>query len=106
MQPRANGAEFEAERGAKLAVELPHSRNQELEADHIGLIYMAKAGYNPAEAIEFWQRFSDFNQQQGGGGNSFIARFLSTHPVDEVRLRQLRELLPEAQAIFTRSAIR
>ena len=45
---------------------LPHSRAQESEADHIGLIYMARAGYEPRSAVDFWQRFSSYNQQQGG----------------------------------------
>jgi predicted Zn-dependent protease len=91
---------------AKLGRELPHSRQQETEADHIGLMYMARAGYDPNEAVNFWQRFSDYNKQQGGGGDSFLGRFLSTHPVDEVRIEQLRKLMPQAQAEFARSAIR
>lgn len=92
--------------GTQVAVELPHSRAQESEADHIGLMYMARAGYNPEEAVNFWQRFSDYNKQQGGGNSSLLARFLSTHPVDEVRIRQLKALMPEANAEFSRSAIR
>jgi predicted Zn-dependent protease len=92
--------------GAKLGRELPHSRAQESEADHIGLIYMARAGYDPKEAIAFWQRFSDYNKQQGGGESSFFSKFLSTHPVDTVRIEQLREWQPEAQAEFRKSAIR
>lgn len=92
--------------GSQVAVELPHSRAQESEADHIGLIYMARAGYDPKEAIAFWQRFSNYNQQQGGGGNSFLSKFLSTHPVDEERIQQLKKWQPEAQAEFRKSAIR
>lgn len=91
--------------GAKLGRELPHSRAQESEADHIGLIYMARAGYDPREAVDFWQRFSAYNQQQGGGQSSVFARFLSTHPVDEVRIKQLRQLLPQAEAEFRKSKV-
>jgi metalloendopeptidase OMA1, mitochondrial len=87
--------------GSQVAVELPYSRKQESEADHIGIIYMARAGYDPHEAVAFWQRFAAFNRQQGGGQQSFLTQFLSTHPVDEVRIRQLQELLPKAEAEFS-----
>ena len=73
----------------------PHSRAQESEADHIGLIYMARAGYNPAEAIQFWQRFMAFNAQSGAGNQP---SFLRTHPTDATRIQQLQQWLPEAQA--------
>src|ERR1041384_3188396 len=69
--------------GGQLGRTLPHSRKQESEADHIGLIYMAKAGYNPQEAVNFWQRFAAFNQQSGGKSTP---AFLSTHPVDSKRI--------------------
>lgn len=78
----------------KLGAELPHSRAQESEADHIGLFYMARAGYDPEQAVKFWERFAAFNQQQGGE----TPWFLRTHPLDEVRIRQLKELMPEARA--------
>lgn len=81
--------------GTQVGIELPYSRAQESEADHIGLIYMARAGYNPQEAVAFWQRFAAFNQQQGGSGTP---TFLRTHPVDAVRIKQLQQWLPEAQA--------
>src|SRR4051812_20151310 len=58
--------------------ELPHSRQQESEADRIGLTYMARAGYNPREAVNFWQRFAAYNQQAGAGGGT--PAFLRTHP--------------------------
>jgi metalloendopeptidase OMA1, mitochondrial len=83
--------------------ELPHSRAQESEADHIGLVYMARAGYDPASAIAFWQRFLAYNQKQGPDKTP---AFLRTHPVDEVRIRQLQQWLPEAQAAFAQSALR
>ncbi len=77
-----------------VGLELPHSRKQESEADHIGLVYMARAGYDPAAAVAFWQRFSDYNKKAGNGGPAF----LRTHPVDEVRIQQLKQWLPEAEA--------
>jgi predicted Zn-dependent protease len=82
--------------GTQLGRELPHSRAQESEADHIGLIYMARAGYDPQAAVEFWQRFAQYNQEHGGN-NSALARFLSTHPLDQTRIRQLQSWLPEAE---------
>ncbi len=77
--------------------ELPHSRLQESEADHIGLIYMARAGYDPQAAVQFWQRFMQYNAQQGGGGTPV---FLRTHPTDEKRIQQLQQWMPEAKAQF------
>jgi predicted Zn-dependent protease len=79
--------------GTKLGAELPHSRSQESEADHIGLIYMARAGYPPEAAVEFWQRFGEYNQQQGGN----TPWFLRTHPLDETRVKQLQGWIPEAK---------
>jgi len=90
--------------GAKLGRELPHDRAQESEADHIGLVYMARAGYNPREAIDFWKRFMEYNQQLGGANNT--PAFLRTHPLDEVRIRQLEELMPKAEAEFQRSSLK
>jgi predicted Zn-dependent protease len=65
--------------GAQVGVALPHSRFTESEADRIGLIYMARAGYNPEAAVAFWQRFAEFNRQAGGS----TPWFLRTHPLDE-----------------------
>lgn len=73
--------------------ELPHSRAQESEADHIGLIYMARAGYDPQSAVLFWQRFMQYNAQQGGSGTP---AFLRTHPTDETRIKQLQQWMPQA----------
>ena len=80
--------------GAKLGAELPHSRAQESEADRIGLIYMAQAGYAPEAAVDFWKRFGEFNKQQGGD----TPWFLRTHPLDETRVKQLQGWIPEAKA--------
>ncbi|MCE9613594.1 MAG: M48 family metallopeptidase [Lentisphaerae bacterium] len=75
-----------------LGVMLPHSRTQETEADHLGLVYMARAGYDPSGAIEFWKRFSAFNNTHGGQP----PQFLSTHPVDRTRIANLERELPAA----------
>jgi len=87
--------------GSKVAVQLPYSREQESEADHIGLVYMARAGYDPKEAVGFWQRFAEYNQQHGGSSG---LTFLRDHPVDAVRIKQLQAWLPEAQAEFAKSS--
>ena len=81
--------------GGPLLVQLPHSRKQESEADHVGLIYMARAGYDPTAALGFWQRFAAYHSQNGGGGTP---SFLRTHPVDSVRIEQIQKWLPEAKA--------
>jgi len=83
--------------GTQVGLELPHSRKQESEADEIGLIYMARAGYDPEEAVKFWQRFSDFNKQHGGNSTP---QFLRTHPLDDVRIQQLQQWMPKAKAEF------
>jgi predicted Zn-dependent protease len=89
--------------GAQVGVALPFDRKQESEADHIGLIYMARAGYDPAEAVAFWERFNAYNKEHGGGGGT--PAFLRTHPLDEVRIKQLQDLLPAAKAEFAHSPL-
>lgn len=76
--------------GAGVGVILPYSRKHESEADHIGLILMAKAGYDPQTAVEFWQRMLQAKQEKKAP-----PEFLSTHPSDERRIRQIREWIPE-----------
>lgn len=73
---------------------LPYSRKHESEADHIGLMLMARAGYDPAEAPRFWTRFSSANSGEKP------AEFLSTHPADSRRASDLEKLLPEALDIY------
>lgn len=85
--------------GSQVGVALPHSRSQESEADYMGLLYMARAGYDPGEAPRFWQRFSDFNMQQGGGQTPW---FLRTHPLDQQRIEKINSWLPEARAQMSR----
>ena len=79
-------------------VGLPHSRKQESEADHLGLIFMSMAGYDPNEAITFWQRMA-----KAGGGGKAPAEFLSDHPSDARRIADLQKLLPDAQKFYKRS---
>ena len=77
-----------------MAVMLPNSREMEYEADHIGLLLMAKAGYDPHAAIEFWQKML---KQAGGKGKS---DFMSTHPTEAKRIDALRAMLPEAMRYY------
>ena len=75
--------------GAQYGVLLPFSRKQELEADQLGLIFMAMVGYNPSEAVPFWQRMA----AQGG----VVPEFMSTHPSDQTRIKKIQtEYLPAA----------
>lgn len=83
--------------GTKVGRELPHSRAQELEADRVGMRYMARAGYNPEEALRFWQRFAQYGEKGGGSG---VPGFLRTHPVDDVRIKELQRWLPEAKSQY------
>jgi metalloendopeptidase OMA1, mitochondrial len=82
--------------GIQLGETLPHSRKQESEADQIGLIWMAKAGYDPEAAVGFWQRFAEYNRGQG----SKTPLFLRTHPLDEQRIADLKQWMPRAKAAF------
>lgn len=83
--------------GAQLAL-LKYGRDQESEADHLGLIFMAMAGYNPQEAIGFWQRMANT-----AGKGQKPPQFLSTHPSDDKRIRDLQRLMPEAMKYYRRS---
>ncbi len=84
--------------GTQIGFMLPHSREQELEADQLGLLYMARAGYNPREALAFWQRFKAYNDRRGAQPPVF----LSTHPLDKQRITQIERLLPQAEAEYRR----
>ena len=72
------------------------SKPKELEADEIGLVLMAQAGYDPREAVRFWERFS-----QAGG--KAPPEFLSTHPNSSKRAEKLRAMLPQAMEIYQRA---
>lgn len=79
--------------GAQYGALLPFSRTQESEADHLGLIFMAMAGYDPNESVSFWQRMS----AQGGQAPP---EFMSTHPSDQTRINNLKKLIPEAMQYY------
>ncbi len=80
-----------AQTGGNIAFGLTFSRTQELEADQIGTVFMARAGYDPGDAITLWQRM-------GASQQSSTPEFLSTHPVSATRIQKLREFLPTARA--------
>jgi predicted Zn-dependent protease len=85
--------------GAQYGAILPYGRLQESEADHLGLIFMAMAGYDPNEAVSFWQRMA--SQKEGAG----VPQFLSTHPSDDTRIENIRRLIPEAMRYYTKSQL-
>jgi metalloendopeptidase OMA1, mitochondrial len=80
--------------GAAVGVVLPYSRSHESEADYIGAKYMARAGYDPREAVTFWQRF----EKSAGGGAP--PEFLSTHPGSSRRIADLQHNMPEFMGIY------
>jgi predicted Zn-dependent protease len=82
--------------GAQYGILLPYSRTQESEADHLGLIFMAIAGYDPHEALTFWQRM-----EQASKGQS-IPEFLSDHPADQTRIDDIKKELPGAMNYYNK----
>jgi len=76
---------------------LRFSRGQELEADQLGTLYMARAGYDPREAVDLWKRFANYKNRQG---NSQKPEFLSTHPLDSTRISALENFIPRAMAEY------
>ncbi len=83
--------------GTTYGAMLPYSRLQESEADHLGLIFMAIAGYNPEGAIDFWQRM------EAASNGQKPPEFMSTHPSDETRIKHLQEWMPEALKYYNKS---
>lgn len=79
--------------GTEVGISLPYSRSHETEADKLGLIFMAMAGYNPAEAVEFWKRMQNVGGQKP-------PEFLSTHPSDQTRIENLQKFIPEAMKYY------
>jgi predicted Zn-dependent protease len=79
---------------SEYGVILPYSRKHEMEADEIGIMLMAEAGYDPSEAPVFWERFSSAK------AGAAPMEFMSTHPSDASRAAALRELLPDAMKLF------
>lgn len=80
--------------GAALVATRGFSRQQELEADKLGALFMARAGYDPRESVGLWRRFGEWRQQSGQGGR--MPQFLSTHPLDEKRIAELQAFMPRA----------
>lgn len=84
----------------QVGVLLPYSRKHESEADYIGLLYMARAGYDPEAAVGFWERFAQYTAQHGGSGTP---EFLRTHPMDQTRIANLKRAMPEAKAEYEKA---
>ena len=80
--------------GAQVGVLLPYGRLQETEADHLGLIFMAMAGYDPNQAVNFWQRMDSQKDQAAP------PEFLSTHPSHATRIADIRNYLPTAMTYY------
>jgi predicted Zn-dependent protease len=80
--------------GTQVGVLLPYSRVQESEADHLGLIFMAMAGYDPHEAVPFWERMAASKE------GPRPPEILSTHPADSTRISRIRELVPMAMQYY------
>ncbi len=86
--------------GSAVAFTLPFSRSNELEADYMGLLYMARAGYDPREAKRFWARFARYSREKG---KNSTPEFLSTHPADANRIRQIDGMMAQALKEYERS---
>ncbi len=78
--------------GTQLGIALPHSRTQEYEADHIGLVLAAKAGYNPQATLNFWEKFAKDGQTP--------PEYLSTHPAPANRISEIKALIPKVMPIY------
>ena len=83
--------------GAQFGVLLPFSRDHETEADQMGLLYMARAGYDPQEAVAFWERMS------GASNGQQPPEFASSHPSHGTRIENLRSFMPKAIAEYERT---
>jgi len=82
--------------GMNVGVMLPFSRSHESEADHIGLLLMAKAGYDPHAALDFWKRMETATKAP----DSPLAKYLSTHPGHETRIKDIEGWMPEAMGYY------
>lgn len=80
--------------GSQLGVMLPYSRQHEYEGDKLGLIFMAIAGYDPKEAIGFWERMA-------ANSSGKTPEFLSTHPVEANRIEAIKQFLPDVMKYYT-----
>jgi predicted Zn-dependent protease len=82
--------------GSQVGLLLPYSREHELEADRLGLIFMAMAGYDPNSAVAFWERMS-------AAGGATPPEFLSTHPSDKSRIEKIKAAIPEALKYYKKN---
>lgn len=82
--------------GSTVGIILPYSRTHESEADRLGLIFMAMAGYDPQAAVTFWEKMAAQNE------GASVPEFLSTHPADQTRIENIREYMPEAMQYYNR----
>lgn len=85
--------------GAQYGVMMPYARKQEYEADELGLVFMAMAGYNPQTAVQFWKRM-----MQASGGSS-TPEFLSTHPADTKRIEYIEKVMPAVMQFYKGSGV-
>lgn len=83
--------------GSTVGIILPYSRTQETEADQLGLIFMAMAGYDPEAALTFWKKMA------AKGGGAQVPEFLSTHPADQTRIRNIEDYMSEAKRYYNPS---
>jgi predicted Zn-dependent protease len=84
--------------GATLGRTLPHSRAQESEADHMGVVFAARAGYDPRAALTFWEKM--VAQQKSASAGGLVAKLLSDHPADQQRITDLQALMPQVIPIY------
>ena len=84
--------------GASIGYIKPYSRDNESEADSIGLMLMAKAGYDPRAALNFWNKFGKQGQR--------VPEYLSTHPAPSTRIANIKKLMPDAMALYNKSKYR
>jgi len=86
--------------GAQVGLMLPYGRSHETEADEVGQILMARAGYDPSESVHFWERFGETTK----GAGAAVPEFLSTHPSSGKRVESLKEQLPKAQSEYNKAS--
>jgi predicted Zn-dependent protease len=84
--------------GAQVGIMLPYSRSHESEADYMGLLYTAQAGYDPREAPKFWARMAKSGAEP--------PEFLSTHPASGRRQRDLNQEMPKALELYQKAPVK
>lgn len=91
---------------ATLGRVLPHSRSNESEADRMGAVYAARAGYDPRASISFWQKMVKAKSANANASSGPMAGLLSTHPPDQKRIADLQALMPEVLPIYERNRLK